>query len=845
MASNQAKPKGSRWGSLLSGAVAGLESRLDNIFAEEEERAAKERALARDGQQQQQQQSQPASGTSTPANARLKERLAKAVAKPSSQPSSEPPSRTGTPLNDTLGVRGSADSRRSVEIKQQSAVGPEKTASSVDAAVAEAEPRDPSETLLTSGLPINPARLSHDAPSSPLLDETQKGAAPSIETNGEVPASTLPLTDESDPLEPAEITPDLDTERDEEMHAHLERIDALQAKLQYLARETVAAAREANASARPASLEQKIAEKDQRIAQLMEEGNKLSKTEMRQLAIIKKFRVKVAEEEAATSALQKRLSKLEQSEAHLKEQLQRAEENEAMANDRLKRLTKVEKDLETARQELESSKASVNVLRKQLSDAEKRADEAESAAKAKISQVDTTKVSELQELLLNLRNEKKATEERLEAEAKQLSAQMAQQKEKHALRETELMAEVSNMESRVEALRSRAEEATTDVASDSQAKLLRQLETSQTQYSLAAENWRTIEASLNGRIASIEKERDEFVRREAEMRKKARDMSGKYKRAEEELEQVSEESQSLARQVTSQTSAVKALEKRLAAAEQALSEAKTDFDRQRVVLESEFQQKVDEEKLRQARQAPGLGINTDTGSLSASRTQSPTNLARKSSAQDTLNLPSSRRGMYRVSSYDQNQYPASRRPSALVMPPSSSPGISRQSSGFSLAQLNGANTGLPPTPSINATGTADDDDDGGFDSRSSPQRTMNDVLSASTVHTGPSVQLVERMSSSIRRLESEKAAHKDELARLTSQRDESRNEVVALMREADAKKQVEDKASKLEEQLAMVTKRYEACLDMLGEKEEEVDELRGDVAELKKIYRELADRSLK
>ena len=164
---------------------------------------------------------------------------------------------------------------------------------------------------------------------------------------------------------------------------------------------------------------------------------------------------------------------------------------------------------------------------------------------------------------------------------------------------------------------------------------------------------------------------------------------------------------------------------------------------------------------------------------------------------------------------------------------------------FSLAQLlNGGNSGsgMPPTPSIH---TNDVDADDAFDDRSSPQRTINDVISASTVHTGPSVQLVERMSSSIRRLEAEKAAHKDELARLVSQRDNARDEVVALMREVEAKRTVDGKTEQLEKELEGVKQRYEACLEMLGEREEQVEELKSDMDDLKRIYRELVDRSMK
>jgi len=101
------------------------------------------------------------------------------------------------------------------------------------------------------------------------------------------------------------------------------------------------------------------------------------------------------------------------------------------------------------------------------------------------------------------------------------------------------------------------------------------------------------------------------------------------------------------------------------------------------------------------------------------------------------------------------------------------------------------------------------------------------------------------MSAAVRRLESEKAASKDELSRLLTQRDEARREVVSLMREIEEKRATDAKAQKSETELAQVTKRYQTTLEMLGEKSEQVEELRADVADLKKIYRELVDSTMK
>ncbi|KAI4726268.1 hypothetical protein E4T49_05989 [Aureobasidium sp. EXF-10728] len=883
------KAKASRWGSLLSGAVAGLESRLDTILAEDNEASARSRAQDQAATVEKPLADKPTAlappTASTDAsrspsrsrlNDRLQERLAKAVA-------SQNPSRSSTPLNQPASPRSSLDSRQSTNIsrplpetKEDSLSAPSadvpvpSVAESNHEAAAEVIPEPPAldtapalviteapPTLLTSGLPINPARISNDSetrPSIELDDEAQiAGPIPEEETKVTLSRDVSDLDNELAQLR--QENAEAEKQRQEEMLANLERIDALQAKLQYLAKETVAAAKEAKSS-QATPQERKLAEKDERIALLMQEGEKLSKIEMRQGAAIKKMRLKTQQDEKAMAELRKRLARLEDSESDLKQRLRRTEQAEKQGAEHLKRFSNLEKDLESHKSELASSNATIASLRSQLLEAEKKAEEAEFKAKDSVVQADTNKLSAVQEQLEDAKLEKKLADDKWSAEVKRVTEEARQQKQQASFRETELTNEISNYESRLEALRVRAEEASSDVGGDSQAKLLRQIETLQTQYSLAAENWRSIETSLNGRIAAIEKERDEATKREADVRKKARDFSSKAKRFEEQLEEMAEESQLLTSQLQASKAEMKKLQSRLEAAETSLNEARTDLDRQKQTFETELSQKLEEERNRQLSQ--GLGIASPSNGAMASRTQSPTSFFRKQPPQDPYGSVQSRRGLSRIPSQEQTtslsiDRSVSRRPSTLtpglitsrtpMTPDFPSPSVSRQGSMFSLAQLiNGGNGAAPQTPSIR---TANDDTDDAFDNRSSPQQTINDVISASTVHTGPSVQLVQHMSSKIQRLEAEKSAHKDELTRLVSQRDEARDEVVSMMREIETKRSVDGKTDKLEEELGQVKQRYEACLEMLGEKEEEVEELKSDLVEVKKMYRELVDRNMK
>jgi chromosome segregation ATPase len=119
------------------------------------------------------------------------------------------------------------------------------------------------------------------------------------------------------------------------------------------------------------------------------------------------------------------------------------------------------------------------------------------------------------------------------------------------------------------------------------------------------------------------------------------------------------------------------------------------------------------------------------------------------------------------------------------------------------------------------------------------------MISVSTVGAGPSVQLVERMSAAIRRLEGEKVAAKEEMARICAQRDEARSDMVGLMKEIESAKAATNKVKDLEKELADINGRYQTTLEMLGEKSELVEELRADVQDVKAMYRELVERTVK
>jgi TATA element modulatory factor len=309
-----------------------------------------------------------------------------------------------------------------------------------------------------------------------------------------------------------------------EIHDYIERIDALQSKLKYLAKEAAETARRAASSAEPGSIEKQLLEKDERIALLLEEGQKLSKAELGNRATIKKLRQQITENNTAQAEGKKRVDKLEKDLAGAEARANRAEAGERRANDAASAQAKASRELETVTSERNALNLKVQDLKSHLDGLVARSNAVEEKARSEALEEARRHIAELEDHLSSARIERELSEEKLRREIASLRESLEREKEGARALEAELKGEQSILESKMESLRVRAEEASSSAAGDAQAKVLRQIETLQTQYTVASENWRGIEGSLLSRLGNVEKERDDIARRETDLRRKAREV---------------------------------------------------------------------------------------------------------------------------------------------------------------------------------------------------------------------------------------------------------------------------------------------------------------------------------
>ena len=308
---------------------------------------------------------------------------------------------------------------------------------------------------------------------------------------------------------------------------------------------------------------------------------------------------------------------------------------------------------------------------------------------------------------------------------------------------------------------------------------------------------------------------------------------------EEDFDRATSKAQDLQYELTQQSKQLISLQEKLSKADAEVTKAKKEFQAEREAWEASQTQRVEEEKARHREELPRTPdalyqhFPIDSPAISSRN--------RKGSNQDR-HSPHGRRYHGLAMSGVPMEQPVSRRSSTHPLHSADIGSLSRQNS-TTFTHPSPVNGTQPETPSI----TVHDQDDlfDGVQTPISQENTINDVISVSTGGAGPSVLLVERMSAAVRRLESEKAASKDELARILQQRDEAREQVVSYMREAEEKRKVDQRIKALEKDNQGIQERYLTTLEMLGEKSEKVEELKADVTDLKQMYRELVDSTMK
>lgn len=97
------------------------------------------------------------------------------------------------------------------------------------------------------------------------------------------------------------------------------------------------------------------------------------------------------------------------------------------------------------------------------------------------------------------------------------------------------------------------------------------------------------------------------------------------------------------------------------------------------------------------------------------------------------------------------------------------------------------------------------------------------------------IQLINKMALLIRRLEVELATIKDDNARLAEEKDAVQLQLLDLLKENQSEENPTNRIAALEEEVAAMKAKELTLLEVLGEKTEQVEELRADIVDLKEL----------
>ncbi|KAF8939796.1 hypothetical protein BGZ47_008035 [Haplosporangium gracile] len=597
-------------------------------------------------------------------------------------------------------------------------------------------------------------------------------------------------------------------------------------------------ARGSNLASQPKSIQKTLEEqrglleeKDEQIRGLLAEGEVLSKKEFKHLTTIKTLRMKTIEMEKIQMDAQKKMDKVvaDCTEAQSKvirltdenKQLQESVRSLHDINQRQnKQATKVESELVQLREDKANLQMGLDRAWQELAEARKASAELSSQTHAAALEREMKMNEDLHEQLDSLKAQHAAVESNLRQDIQELRVSLSNREELAGEKEDQLYMEIRSLQARLEQNDHDSYELQ-ETLDEARRPLLRQIEVLQNQQGLASRNWDKVEKSLTRRIAEAEDNTTKAQERERTARDKLDEVKSQIIALEARLETLRSADTQLRSDMNTNK---RALAEKDEVARQAQAELNRErLNRERAVEEAKEdverkwhqQQQAEVEKLKaqilqlQQQRPTHSGSDGDllSVSLDSTHAQRPS-----SSSVVSVNSPMLGGGGAMASKVSGVQGKTSLE--SMTSPTSldgMAPSLSRSSSSHTMAGIGAG----PGTPTMGLMGL------GGGSSSSAGQAVA-----------------MERLNTMVRQLEGQVTFLAEQVRSANRNKDELSDELVRVTMELEELQGAAAKVPNLEQELTLLKDRHRAALEMLGEKTEEVQELRADILDVKEAYRD-------
>ncbi|XP_071486412.1 TATA element modulatory factor-like [Diadema antillarum] len=538
-----------------------------------------------------------------------------------------------------------------------------------------------------------------------------------------------------------------------------------------------------------------LAEKDEQITELLTEGEKLSKQQLQNSTIIKKLRAKEKETDKLVKSQKEQLQQAEGRVEHLEEVLNGKEDVEKKQKDAIKTLNlaveRQEKEIASLKTELDEAREKVRSTQHALDGSYKELAELHRSMAAKESKVQESALS----AEMNAKEELKLALERSQLEARrqqeglllqvndlQLSLNRAEQQS--ARKEESFRQEVADLQQRLQEEEARNQELSQSVSAATR-PLLRQIENLQSTFNAQSSTWEQVERSLTERLADAQSQLAAATERERAAQEGALGAGSKMAALESQL--------AMTRQEKSRLSALLEVEK---ARLENLEETKTrDFHHMENQLQSYVKALGDAQKEK-------VGLEKQ---LELEKMRLENERKKLAITQEALEEKEKRLQQEEMSG---SHSPGSRASTPIhsEMRPIFNPSLSR-------------------TPSQGEI----------------LERTMSSSMIGSvydSVVSGSAASIIESLQSQLKQREGEIVQLQNEIYQLERTRSSMAEEIVKLTNQTETLESEVSNVPELRIQLKDLQHRYNAVLQMYGEKAEEVEELKLDLQDVKEMYRQ-------
>ncbi|KAF9170951.1 hypothetical protein BGX21_000056 [Mortierella sp. AD011] len=592
------------------------------------------------------------------------------------------------------------------------------------------------------------------------------------------------------------------------------------------------AARGSNLSSQPKSIQKTLEEqralledKDEQIRGLLAEGEVLSKKEFKNLTAIKVLRTKNIEAEKLQMDTQKKLDRAVSDYADAQAKLSKLSDENKQLNDAIKSLhdinqrqnkqiSKMEAELVQLRDDKANLQLGVDRIKQELSEARKVSAELSNQAHAAALEREVKLNEDLNNEIDALKAQHAAVESNLRQDIQELRVSLSNREELAGEKEDQLLMEIRNLQARLEQTDNDSYELQ-EVLDEARRPLLRQIEVLQNQQGVASRNWDRVEKSLTRRVMEAEDEVAKAQERERAARDKLDEMKSQSTSHEARLE-------ALRVADTQLRSEVNAAKRALKEKEEETHQAQAELARERVNRERAIQEARDdaERKLRLQQQTEIDKLKQQIQQLQQRQGASDNQSEMHLSTVDSM--------MRRSSSTGTSSSSPLLSGGPLVMGGSkAATQISNLSAGFDPVTSPTSLDGISPTLS-----------------RSSSSQTMSGTGAASmglmglgSGATGQAVT-IERLNTMVRQLEGQVTFLSEQVRTANKNKDELSDELVRVTVELEELQTQTSRAPNLEQELTLLQERHKAALEMLGERTEEVQELKADLADVKEAFRD-------